>query len=184
MLSVECRHFHRAHNSNLHRAQAFDAIARQYGTLCATVPGIKKNRTWTRQLGVFLYFSVLFKTDCGGPSEFAIQYPASISRSKHGFKSVKNVWANIKRLRVESKPAHCCSFLALLENHVLTDDGIKFAKEELVRQLGRIFPRKVSVASVGCGQQLDKHSLELFCHSRFQRGGGRGKIRNRKARTK
>jgi hypothetical protein len=91
-------------------------------------------------------------------------------------------------VRAESKPAHRCSFLALLENHVLTDDGIKLAKEELVRQLGRIFPRKVSVARVGCGQQLDKHSLELFCHSQFQREGvGRGSeggIRNRKARTK
>lgn len=82
------------------------------------------------------------------------------------------------------KPAHRCSFLALLENHVLTDDGIKLAKEELVRQLGRIFPRKVSVARVGCGQQLDKHGLELFCHSRFQRKRvGRGEIRNRKSRT-
>jgi hypothetical protein len=54
--SVECRHFHRAHNSDLHRAQAFDTIARQYGTLCATVPGIKRigldEAAWS---GVFIF---------------------------------------------------------------------------------------------------------------------------------
>jgi hypothetical protein len=81
------------------------------------------------------------------------------------------------------------SFLALLEDNVLTDDGIKLAKKELVRQLGRIFPREVCIARVGSGQQLDKDGLELFC-SRISEGGGRfqwervgGEIRKRNVKN-
>ena len=53
------------------------------------------------------------------------------------------------------------SLFPLLENHVLPNNRVELAKEELVCELGRVLTRKVRVASVGRAEELHENGAEL-----------------------
>ncbi len=53
------------------------------------------------------------------------------------------------------------SFFPLLKNHMLPNDGIVFAKEQLVRQLAGILAGEIHETRVGRRHELDKDGFQL-----------------------
>ncbi len=60
-----------------------------------------------------------------------------------------------------SSPRWRTSFFPLLKYHVLPNDGIVFAKEQLVCQLAGVLAGEVHETRVGRRHELDKNGFQL-----------------------